>query len=118
MSKQQVRDVEQAAIAGAETALRPPEGQEKLKSERVQEELKSMPGWSLLPGGLALYRSREFSFPADAAKYASYAVQLAANENQRVHLQFFAPRVVLIVHYRQTEGGISEALLGFARQLG
>jgi pterin-4a-carbinolamine dehydratase len=96
----------------------PPGVEEKLKSERVQEELKTMPGWRLLPSGMALHRAREFFLPGQAAKFAAYAGELAAGQYQRVQLQLAGTRVALTVYGPKGVGGVTAALLGFARQLG
>jgi len=91
--------------------------EERLKSERVQEELKTMSGWRLLPGGMALHRAREFFLPHEAAKYASYVGELAANQHHRVQLLLFGTKVVVVVYGPKGVGGITAKLIGFARQL-
>ena len=101
-------------VAAAEGPALPGPGT-ALKAERVQEELKAMPGWELFPHGKALHRAREFAVPMVAAKFASYAAELAATAHQSVQLQWSGTRVSVILHGR---GGITETLLGFARQLG
>ena len=92
--------------------------EQRLKSERVQDELRAMPGWNLGQSGTALHRRREFFLPADAAMYAACAAHLAASLQQRVQLQFSGKRVVLTVFGPKDVGGISWSTLDYIRQLG
>jgi len=88
----------------------------KLKPERVQEELKTMPGWRLASGGNALARTRKLSQPGAAAKYAAYVADLAAAHGQPVILGVTAYQVTLTLQ-RPSHKGIDMALINFARQL-
>ena len=104
---------------GIKTAVQPPpETEQKLKAERVQEELKAMTGWRLLPNGRSLYRSRQFFLPGEAARYAAFAGELAAGQHQRVNLYLAGTRVTVVVFGPKGAGGITPTVLGFARQLG
>jgi pterin-4a-carbinolamine dehydratase len=89
----------------------------KLKPERVQEELKTMPGWRLASGGNALARTRKFSQPGTAARYAADVTDLAAAHGQPVVLGVTAYQVTLTLQ-RPSHKGIDRALINFARQLG
>lgn len=88
----------------------------KLKPERVQEELKSMPGWRLRADGNALVRTRKFSQPDAAARFAATVADLAAAQGQPALLGVTAHQVTLTLQ-RPTRNGIDMALIDFARQL-
>jgi pterin-4a-carbinolamine dehydratase len=88
----------------------------KLKPERVQEELKTMPGWRLVSGGNALARTRKLFQPGAAAQYAAYVADLAAVHGQPVILGVTAHQVTLTLQ-RPSRKGIDMALIDFARQL-
>jgi len=112
--KQQV-----AAAGGVKKARvrRPPRPVGKLKPERVQDELKTMPGWRLVAGGNALARTRKFTQAGAAAKWAAFIVDLAATEIHAVTLTVTANQVTLLLQ-RPSRRGIDMPLLDFARQLG
>jgi pterin-4a-carbinolamine dehydratase len=88
----------------------------KLKPERVQEELKAMPGWRLTAGGNALGRTRKFSQPGAAAQFAADVADLAAGQKQPAILGVTAHQVTLTLQ-RPSRNGIDMALINFARQL-
>ena len=106
-------------VSGMErTELRqPPRPGAKLKSERVQEELQSMPGWKPLSEYQALSRTRDFRQPQAAARFAAFAFELAAMERQALTLGITGGRVTLTVE-RRGRNGINMPLIDFARQLG
>jgi len=96
---------------------RPPRPVGKLKPERVQEELKTMPNWRLVAGGNGLYRTCKFTQAGAAAKWAAYIADLAATERHAVTLSVTANRVTLLLQ-RPSRNGIDMPLLDFARQIG
>jgi pterin-4a-carbinolamine dehydratase len=96
---------------------RPPRPGGKLKPERVQLELKTMPGWRLVAGGNALARTRKFTQPGAAAKWAGFIADLTATERHAVTLGVTASQVTLLLQ-RPSRKGINMPLLDFARQLG
>jgi pterin-4a-carbinolamine dehydratase len=95
----------------------PPRPGGKLKSERVQEELRMMPGWEPLSEYRALSRTRQFRQPRAAARFAAFAFELAAMEGQALTLGITGGRVTLTVE-RRNRDGINMPLIDFARQLG
>jgi pterin-4a-carbinolamine dehydratase len=118
MSKQE-KEFQKLAAENARKALRMPRRRnEKLKAERVQEELKRMPGWSLGPNGKMIVSAREFSQPAAAAKFAGFVAEVAASERQPVQLGLWGNWVFLTLSPRQGTGGLNMPVLDFARQLG
>jgi hypothetical protein len=112
----------QIAIVELMTGVRrgPRPVREELKPERVQEELRSMPDWTLLPGGKAIQSAMGFSSERAAAHFATFASATAADLGQPVHLtlngktltvKLFAPRL----HGRATP--LDTGVLAFARQI-
>lgn len=111
---------QQMAVAGRVRkgkVRRPPRPVGKLKPERVQEELKTMPSWRLVAGGNALARTRKFTQPGAAAKWAAHIADLIATERHAVTLGVTVNRVTLLLQ-RPSRNGIDMPLLDFARQLG
>jgi pterin-4a-carbinolamine dehydratase len=96
---------------------RPPRPVGKLKPERIQEELKTMPNWRLVAGGNALSRTCKFTQAGAAAKWAAYVADLAATERHAVTLSVTANRVTVLLQ-RPGRNGIDMPLLDFARQIG
>jgi hypothetical protein len=91
---------------------RPP--QQKLKPERVQLELASMPGWELGPEGKAILRTRRFG-----SKRAAGA--LAWDAGQPVRLQLDRSRLTIRLTAPSARGHLGEltmSVLDFARGLG
>lgn len=54
-----------------------------LKPERVQEYLKAMAGWRLMPGDAAIGRVREFADQGAASAYAAFVAELASGRGIR-----------------------------------
>ncbi|HYG62623.1 MAG TPA: 4a-hydroxytetrahydrobiopterin dehydratase [Thermoanaerobaculia bacterium] len=90
---------------------------EKLKAERVQEKLRSMPGWQLAREGKALSRVREFPDHGVATAFASYAGAFTARMKQPADVTLSGSRVLVILHAR-SRAGLSNAVLEFAKSLG
>jgi pterin-4a-carbinolamine dehydratase len=89
-----------------------------LKPERVQEELRKMPGWKLSPDGKSIGHLRDFVQGAGAAKWAAFVAELATADSQPVHLGISGTRVLLTLPHRHGASGLTAAVLDFARQLG
>jgi pterin-4a-carbinolamine dehydratase len=118
MSTQNVQRIRTQGERKGPRLRRPPRrpgGQ--LKPERVQEELKTMPGWRALSRARGLCRSRRFNQPLAAAKFAAWVAELASAEGHAVTLGVRGCHVSLVLQ-RPSRNGISLALLDFARQLG
>ncbi|PYQ64352.1 MAG: hypothetical protein DMF53_07675 [Acidobacteria bacterium] len=93
---------------------------QKLKPERVQEELRTMPGWSMLPNGKILQRTYQLSSDRAAAHYATYFSAHAEDRGQPAILnltgrtltvKLFAP------HSRGHYAALDMGVIAFARQL-
>lgn len=121
MSTQKVQQTVQRITTQREQSRprlrRPPRPVGRLKPERVQEELKTMPGWRVLAGARGLGRTRRFNHTLAAAKFAAWVAELGAVEGHAVTLGIFGNRVTLALQ-RPSRHGISMALIDFARQLG
>lgn len=96
--------------------------EQKLKPERVQLELASMPGWELMPEGKAICRTRRFGSKRAAGAFAAYVHALAWDAGQPVRLQLDRSRLTIrLVAPSSRFGRIGEltmSVLDFARTLG
>lgn len=100
---------------------RPPRPPERLKAERVQELLKAMPGWALVPGGRTITRKREFDSPPAAASFAVFVAGLASEAQRAVRLDLSGSSVVVTLPGRtgrEPREDLSLEILGFAQQIG
>jgi hypothetical protein len=77
--------------------LAPADNEDRLKSERVKERLRRMPGWAMSEGGHAIDRARYLPSPFGAADYASFVLREAARTRQRVQISLYGNRVVISV---------------------
>ncbi len=120
MTKQDTMDqqLEALALDGVLKLRRPPRPRGSLKPERIEEELKSMPAWRLMPDGKAIGHSRGFTQAGGAAKFAAFVAELAAADRQPVHLGVSGNRVLLTLTCRKRANGLTAAVFDFARQLG
>lgn len=120
MNQQNTKDQQLEAVAaeGVRKLRRPPRPSGSLKPERIQEELKSMPTWKLMPDGKAIGHTRGFTQAGCAAKFAAFVAELAAADRQPVHLGISGNRVLLTLTHRHGTNGLTAAVLDFARQLG
>ena len=95
--------------------------QARLKSERVQEELKSMPGWRLAPGGKAINRAKAFPTPEVARLFNSFVTGYAGAVGLPVMTSIAAGQILITLHAPRNRGRaglVTEAVLEFARRLG
>ena len=93
-----------------------------LKPERVQEMLRAMTGWRLLPGDASIGRVREFADTGAAAAYAAFVAELAGRDEHPFTLEQAGNRITVTLHgpLRRRGGprGITTTLLETARALG
>ena len=96
--------------------------EQKLKPERVQLELASMPGWELEPEGKAIFQTRRFSSKRAAGAFAAYVSSRAWDAGQPVRLQLDRSRLTIrLVAPSSRDGHVGEltmSVLDFARELG
>lgn len=95
--------------------------EEPLKSERVEEALKSMPEWEVTLEGQALTRVKELPTPEVASQYTAYVTGLAGalGRPAAVSVSGGLVMVTLYAPFRgDAMGGVTESVLDFARQIG
>lgn len=93
----------------------------RLKSERVEERLRQMPGWKLLPGGRAIDRVRDLATPEIAADYAAWVLKSAARLGRCVGVRLIGDRYLSITlegRSGSSRRSLSEGDLDFAKCLG
>ncbi len=93
----------------------------RVKSERVEERLRQMPGWKLLPGGRAIDRIRDLATPEIAADYAAWVLRSAARLGRCAAVQLIGGRYLAITLEGKSgpnRRSLSEADLDFAKCLG
>jgi hypothetical protein len=113
--------VEEAVpMASAQEALLETHAGSKIKAERVQERLRSMPEWTLGEGGHVIDRARNLASPFSAADYGTLVLREAARTRQKVRISLSGSRLVIAVlappHGRE-RGVIGLAQLDFAAGL-
>src|SRR5262245_33883449 len=109
------------SVAVQSPTTAPGSGDEKLKSERVQEMLRAMPAWALLPGSAALGRTFQFPSKRVAAKFAEYVSTYAAEEGHHINLDVSRVEVSLTVtgpKQRGRYGELTEEIVAFAQKFG
>jgi pterin-4a-carbinolamine dehydratase len=102
--------------APVEELKRPPRPGGKLKPERVQLMLETMPDWRLSPAGNALLLTRKFAQAGEAASLAAAVAALSMGETHVLTLGVSAYRVTLRLQ-RPSRNGIDMPLLDFARRI-
>jgi hypothetical protein len=93
---------------------------DELKPERVQEELRSLPDWSLLSGGKAIQSAMAFTSERTAAQFAAFASAAAADVGQPVHLTLNGKALTVKLFAPRLKGRavpLDTGVLAFARQL-
>ena len=94
---------------------------QKLKPERVQEELAAMPGWELTAGR---YIGRSFRFASERAAdaYTAFVSSSARDVGQPVRLQLSGCNLDVELYSpplrNGSHGPLTMAVLDFARKLG
>lgn len=108
------------AAGGAVPGPEQPDAEQRLKSERVQDELKAMPGWAPAHGETAIECVKTFATPEIAGLYGGFAAQCAAATGFPVTVSVSGGQVCVTVHTPEIDGCPSELtlpVLAFARQL-
>jgi pterin-4a-carbinolamine dehydratase len=93
---------------------------QKLKSERVQEELKAMIGWAATEEETAIENVKTFATPEIAGLYAGFVAQSAAATGYPVTVSITGNQVCVTVFAQEVDGCLGELtlpVLAFARQL-
>jgi transcriptional regulator with XRE-family HTH domain len=92
-----------------------------LKAERVQESLRAMPGWRLLPTGRAIERARQFKEPAHSEAFAVFVARLSLTERQPATIDLTESQVIVTLHapaHPDCTGGLTQAALDLAAAIG
>jgi pterin-4a-carbinolamine dehydratase len=92
----------------------------RLKSERVQEELKAMIGWAATEEETAIENVKTFATPEIAGLYAGFVAQSAAATGYPVTVSITGNQVCVTVFAQEVDGCLGELtlpVLAFARQL-
>lgn len=110
------------SLIPADSQLRRPPRPVFLKSERVQEELATMPGWRMLPGEESIGRVREFPEAGAAVAFASFVTELLGRDGHPFLLERADRRIRLtlfgVTKRRDRDTGITPAMIATARALG
>jgi pterin-4a-carbinolamine dehydratase len=112
---------EAPAAGSAAPPGEPQPAETKLKSERVQEELKAMTGWKLAHEEKAIDRVRVFPTSEVAALYGAFVSRFASAAGFSVTVSLSGGQVGLTVYAPQLNGcpaELTESVLAFARQIG
>jgi pterin-4a-carbinolamine dehydratase len=93
----------------------------RLKSERVEDMLKEVPGWQLQHGDLALDRVRSFPTSEIAVTFAAFAEKLATHAKVTLSAHVLGGTVLLTLHNLGVRGRLNPvnlATIALAKQLG
>ena len=92
---------------------------QRLKAERVQDALKTMPGWKLTAEDKAIDRVYSFTSAALASAFAGYVTEAARLSEAPVDLSFAGATLVVTLSAPLRGGGrgVTENVLAFAKQL-
>jgi pterin-4a-carbinolamine dehydratase len=130
--KTQEKVVAVSAVAAGKAARPSRARVQRLKPERVQNELSirktvrrlevmerldRLPGWKLAPESRSIRKVRRFADPKDAAAYAAFVVQVAAGRHLPLGIAVSQGQLVVTLHGRSGRG-ITGALLDLAAELG
>ncbi len=108
------------AGAGGNGTGQPGDVEQRLKSERVQEELRAMTAWAAVHGDAALESVKTFATPGIAGLYGAYVLQTAVASGYPVTVSLSSNQVGITVYAPESDGCLSELtlpVLAFARQL-
>lgn len=90
-----------------------------LKSERVQQRMKLLPGWKIRKDGAAMDRVRRYGDATSASGFASYVCKLAATHKQPVTVGLSGKQVVVtLTGHPVHNGGINDNVLDLAEAIG
>jgi len=108
-------------VATVQPQDNPQSVRQRLKSERVQEELQAMPAWRLLEGGKSIDRAFQFPSPQVAERYSAFVMAFASAAGQAVNLDLNRGQVVVTLaapRSKGRQGDLTEEILTFAQKLG
>ena len=108
-------------VGSASGLLRLPRRVSKLKPERVQEYLKTMPGWRLMPGDSAIGRVRDFATAEAASAWVQFVAELARQQDHAYTLERSGNRIAVTLYEDGQSGrasGVTMAVLVTGKTLG
>jgi pterin-4a-carbinolamine dehydratase len=98
------------------------EAQERLKSERVQDAIKALPGWQVADEGRAIHRARAFPGHASALAFAAFVTSCARDLRVPFAVSIHDSRQVLFSLYGPRSHGrsgiVTDTALALAKVLG
>jgi hypothetical protein len=104
---------------GRERKLLPPRRRERLKAERVQDEMRSsfldshlavLPGWRLKADGVTFGRVYELPDSRVALSFANFVSELAHSESLKVGLTLHGSRVGIVLPARVKDMNLAKLL--------
>jgi pterin-4a-carbinolamine dehydratase len=101
--------------------LKPERVQERLRREKAQEHIKTMPGWELTPDAKAIHRAKEFPTPEIASLFSTFVTGFAGALSLPVAVHHSGGQVVVTLTAKPDRGRlmvVTDAVLSFARRLG
>jgi hypothetical protein len=98
------------------TAIGPPTA--KLKPERVQEELRTLPNWQLDSGGQAIESTREFPCSRVAGMFGAWVVGLSGALGLTASVSLAHGRIRVQLSSPIGLDGLTQGVFDLARQIG
>jgi hypothetical protein len=103
-------------------SLKPERVQVRLRRERAQELVKTLPGWELTADAKAMHRAKQFPTPEVASLFATFVTGFAGALSLPVAVHHSSGgQVVVTLTARPNRGRhivVTGAVLDFARRLG
>ncbi|HEV7505832.1 MAG TPA: hypothetical protein VGS07_13060 [Thermoanaerobaculia bacterium] len=102
-------------------SLKPERVQERIRRERAQEAIKTMPGWELTADAKAMHRAKEFPTPEIASLFSSFVTSFAGALALPVAVNHSGGHMVVTLTAKPIRGRmmvVTDAVLDFARRLG
>jgi hypothetical protein len=109
-------------LPGTGNPLKPERVQERLRRERAQEVVKTLPGWQLTTDAKAMHRAKEFPTPEIASLFSTFVTGFAGGLCLPVAIHHSSGGQVVVTLTAKPNRGrlmvVTEAVLDFARRLG
>jgi len=108
-------------LPGTDNPLKPERVQERLRREKAQDLIKTMPGWALTADAKAMHRAKEFPTPEIASLFSAYVTSFAGALSLPVAVNHSGGHMVVTLTAKPNRGRmmvVTDAVLDFARRLG
>jgi pterin-4a-carbinolamine dehydratase len=103
-------------------SLKPERVQLRLRRERAQELVKTLPGWELTADAKAVHRAKQFPTPEIASLFGTFVTGFAGALSLPVAVHHSSGGQVVVTLTARPDRGrlivVTEAVLDFARRLG